>query len=73
MWILTYEINEYNQDGAYFLGAFKTKPDIDELYELVHQLENGHTNEYKLCEHILTGGGRQCHEYRWYQLFEYVK
>ncbi len=64
MWILTREINEYNQDGAYFVFAFQNKPTIQELKDVL-KIENDTTIEW-----IMQGGGRQCLEDEWYYLFE---
>lgn len=33
MWILTATVNAYDQYGEYFLGAFSTKPTVDQLKE----------------------------------------
>lgn len=34
MWILTSEHNAYDQFGAYFLGAWDTKPEVDSLLSI---------------------------------------
>jgi hypothetical protein len=38
VWILTREINEYDQDGEYFVAWFPTKPNEEQLlkYECTH-------------------------------------
>lgn len=31
VWVLTYEVNDYDQHGEYFLAVFKEKPTLEEL------------------------------------------
>jgi ribosomal protein S6 len=62
MWALTREINEYNQDGAYFVCIFDCRPTIQELKSVL-KTENDATLEW-----IMQGGGRQNSEYEWYYL-----
>lgn len=31
VWILTYQVNDYNQHGDYFEAVFKEKPTLEEL------------------------------------------
>ena len=31
VWVLTEEVNDYNQYGEYFLAVFKEKPTLEEL------------------------------------------
>lgn len=63
IWVLTREINEYYQDGEYFMTAFTNEP-------IIHQLnEQGLTDEE--AEYVLHyGGGRMGLEYQWYYLNE---
>jgi len=63
MWILTRELNEYDQYGEYFEAAWINKPTEKELYQTT-----GYPKE--LCEHILKGGGRRDDEYIWFHLSE---
>ncbi len=64
VWILTKEINDYNQEGEYFIEVYAQKPTLDQLREVVHfSIEN----DYK---HLLQGGGQRGCEYEWYCLNE---
>ena len=64
IFILTREINEYRQDGEYFVAAFKEKPTADQLFM------NG--VEEKSIKHVLTGGGRtKAMENEWFHLREH--
>lgn len=65
VWILTREVNGYDQEGEYFEGVFKDKPSFDYLSQLLH------TNNRSLINHILNGGGRMNKEDMWYYLREY--
>ena len=63
IWILTEEVNAYEQlDGGYFRAVFMDKPSIEELMQLT-----GCDEEY--CNHILKGGGRLGYEGNWYNLY----
>jgi hypothetical protein len=62
MWVLTRRINEYSQDGEYFVCIFECKPTIQELKDVL-KTENDTTLEW-----IIQGGGRQNSEYEWYYL-----
>jgi hypothetical protein len=64
-WILTREINEYDQDGEYFVAVFFTKPTLEEL-KLMLGLEN------KVIIHILNGGGRRKTENEWFHLRQVI-
>ena len=61
MWIVTRAVNEYDQEGDYFIIAFDHKPTIEELTVI---------NGKALAEHLLAGGGRRGTEYEWYYLTE---
>ena len=65
IWVLTYEVNEYDQHDAYFLAAFSRKPSISDLKLLNLNVTDTYLNW------ILSGGGRKDTEYKWYFLFEY--
>ncbi len=60
VWVLTREINDYNQDGAYFCAVWATKPTADDLRAV------GADD----CLHVLAGGGRKGVENTWYSLTE---
>lgn len=59
MWVITYRINEYNQEGDYLDIIFDHKPTKEELDKLGYD-----------GEHLLKGGGRKNNEYIWYYLTE---
>lgn len=59
MWVITFAVNEYNQEGDYFDMVFDYKPTKEELNKL------GYDGEY-----LLKGGGRKDNEYMWYYLSE---
>jgi len=63
MWIVTRGINEYDQQGEYFIVAFDHKPTLEELTVI---------NGKELAEHLLSEsrGGRRGVEYEWYYLTE---
>jgi hypothetical protein len=63
IWILTSELNEYDQYGEYYICAFKEKPSLDIIQRLLNV-----TSEY--ATHILEKGGRLDTEYKWYNLRE---
>lgn len=64
MWILTREINEYDQDGAYFVAAWLNKPHHLQLHDV--------GVPYKYMNHVMNGGGRKKTENEWHNLFKYV-
>lgn len=73
VWILTREVNQYDQEGAYFVAAFKSKPTIQQLTEFgVDAWEScsGLTLE-EYIKHIHDGGGRVAVEQSWYNLEEF--
>lgn len=78
MWIITREINQYDQDGEYFFAAFNDKPDSEQLCQLFYKrslkdlIENykDKDNAIKFIVHILNGGGRQRKENEWFFLNE---
>ena len=66
MWVLTREINQYEQDGEYYVQAFLDKPSEKELSEFVPTRSVGW---------VLSGGGRQNSPYtgldnEWFYLRE---
>ena len=63
VWVLTREINEYNQDGEYFVAVFANEP----MY--THLLECG--VPFNRLGHVLNGGGRIGDENEWFYLREY--
>lgn len=75
VWMLTRAINDYNQDGAYFVAVFDGKPNLKRLAEAMSATGHGiggvdlYAAIAKL-EHILAGGGRQGVEHEWFSLDE---
>ena len=60
VWVLTREVNDYDQHGAYFVAVFGCKPTHEQLTALevpTHRLR-----------HVLNGGGRIDSEYEWFNL-----
>jgi hypothetical protein len=62
VWNLTREINEYDQDGEYYVKTFIEKPTCEMLLSL-------DVPKY-LINHVLNGGGRQEFEDEWFYLRE---
>lgn len=62
VWILTREINMYDQDGEYFVAVFANKPTHQQLTEC-----GVATNRLR---HTLNGGGRVECEDEWFILTE---
>jgi len=62
VWNLTREINEYDQQGEYYLATFIKKPTSEVLLSL-------DVPKY-LLNHVLNGGGRQEFEDEWFYLRE---
>ena len=60
VWILTYEVNEYDQEGEYFLEVFGNKPTEEQLRGML-------PNDVDV-QHVLNGGGRVLYEYKWFHL-----
>ena len=59
MWIITFAVNAYDQEGDYFDRAFDKKPTVEELNKLGYD-----------GEHLINGGGRKGVEHTWYFLTE---
>ena len=65
MWVITRSINQYDQDGDYFVAVFKYKPTAETIAHVLSEFS------YKLCQHIANGGGRTKEkEDQWYHLTE---
>lgn len=60
IWVLTREINQYDQDGEYFVSAWNEKPTHQTL-KLFGVPENR-------LRHVLNGGGRVGSENEWFFL-----
>jgi len=76
VYILTSEVNEYDQKGEYFVCVFKNKPNIKSLRTNImeycgDEYSEKISNQY--IEHILNVGGRtNDNEYRWFYLREFI-
>lgn len=63
IFVLTRAINEYDQDGDYFVAAFETRPTEAQLAAIAVPP--------KRAAHVLSGGGRVDSEEEWFYLIEY--
>lgn len=73
IWVLTREINQYDQDGEYFVAVFKAKPTVKQIARIL--AANGYWGSDVMTAlatalHILEGGGREGTEDEWYNLRE---
>lgn len=69
IWVLTFEVNDYNQHGDYFVAAWTQKPTAEQLRDHVKDWFCGpDINPARLL--LETGGGRQGIEDLWYKLEE---
>lgn len=74
MWILTREINQYDQDGEYFVAGWAEKPTVIQLNTLFGDRWLPKTEHASYASYlVITGGGRIAVEDEWYNLFEYVE
>lgn len=64
MWIVTREVNAYDQEGEYFIAAYDHKPTFQELKLLLPHKKDSVVGK------LTRGGGREDSEYEWYYLFE---
>lgn len=65
LWVLTREINDHNQDGEYFVAAWRERPDH-------HQLHAAGV-PFKIMNWVENGGGRKKYEEEWFYLVEVVE
>ena len=65
-WVLTSEVNEYDQYGEYFEAIWSHKPSLKQIEEYLEK-ENC---DKSIASHILNGGGRKDVEDFWYHLKE---
>lgn len=61
MWVITRAINQYDQDGEYFVAVYDKLPSTKQIMSIVR------CNE-KYAQHILSGGGRIGVEPEWHYL-----
>jgi hypothetical protein len=59
MWVITFAVNAYDQEGDYLDRVFDHKPTKEELDKFGYD-----------GEHLLKGGGRKSFEHQWYYLTE---
>ena len=74
IWVLTTEINEYDQYGEYYIRAWLKKPTAEEVRRVIESEYNpafiSKSETYTPEEIVETGGGRKGTEYRWFHLFK---
>lgn len=63
IYVLTREINAYEQDDEYFVAAFDHMPTKSELQDKIF--------DETIIDHVLKGGGRIADEDEWWWLYEY--
>lgn len=61
MWILTREINEYDQDGEYFVDAWENYPSVESLMKATSCDE-----EYCIWLQETGGGRKKYGEWEWF-------
>lgn len=64
VWILTMELNRYEQYGEYFIKAYKNKPTREQLLVAEDSINENNV------DWILAGGGRENIEDIWFKLNE---
>ena len=64
MYVVTREINEYNQEGEYFVAAYRSKSSFGDLKVLL-----GGESDVTVGK-LTRGGGRQALEDEWFNLDE---
>lgn len=76
-WVLTKEMNEYDQYGEYFMEVFKEKPDFQKLLKVLigHGISLDCDPSEPKIEHVVgnlirKGGGRINYEHTWFYLKE---
>lgn len=69
VWVLTYEVNDYDQHGEYFLAVFEKKPTYEQVVDF---LSDNYRNVGTLVKAVFrlvdSGGGRIHNEDTWYHL-----
>jgi hypothetical protein len=63
LWIVTTEINAYDQEGEYFYSVFTEKPTFQQLKKLIGA-------DDVTIGRLTRGGGRLGLEHLWYNLHE---
>lgn len=70
VWVLTYELVDFDQESDYFLAVFSPKPTLETLAPFINDLPNHMGRAIAKLQHILNGGGRMEYEHKWYFLRE---
>lgn len=76
MWVITRAINEYYQDGDYFVACYKNKPSFEEFVKVVAKSEGWRENHFDEVDEIervrryYENKGRFSNENSWYFLSE---
>lgn len=70
VFVLTREVNEYNQEGAYFVAVFAERPSVGALAEVLkgYNVPGNLMSAIALLERIRNGGGRKDSENEWFVL-----
>lgn len=76
VWVLTFEVNNYDQYGKYFVAAWTEKPTLEELANLFstgehRQYFNNPMDALSFLLHLHKGGGRRDTEDTWFFLTEH--
>lgn len=78
VWVLTREINEYDQHGEYFSAVFKERPTLEVLANYFKDKAGDELfprnvmDAVAFLEHLRAGGGRRGSEDIWFHLKEQV-
>lgn len=61
MWVLTREVNDYDQHGHYLITVFEEKPSKEELKAFLQKAEYNWSGELPddRLDHVLSKGGIQ--------------
>ena len=73
VYVLTYEVNQYDQYGRYFVAVFKGIPSLEDLAKVMSNQDWNLGNVMEavaFLEHLRKGGGRRGVEDQWYYLDE---
>lgn len=66
MWIITCDVNDYNQHGEYFITCFKKKPSFEEFVKVYLKAEGLRENYYEECdgiERVKSFYNNECYDY----------
>lgn len=70
IYVITYEINQYDQEGEYFYAAFLNEPKLAELSQLFFEktIDELEDEQILFLSHVKSGGGRKHNEHLWYNM-----